>query len=118
MKMGIKLAVVSDAPSREAWMRIYYLNLHNHFDIVLTFDDTNARKPSPIPFQMALKELKTEPSETLMVGDWPERDVPPARKVIGVFVSFAYLRIDITSDSFSGLDTAFGTRRYMLASCA
>ena len=74
MKTGIKLAVVSDAPSREAWMRIYYLNLHHHFDIVLTFDDTNARKPSPIPFQMALKELKTEPSETLMVGDWPERD--------------------------------------------
>ena len=26
-KLGIKLAVVSDAPSREAWMRIYYLNL-------------------------------------------------------------------------------------------
>ena len=26
-KLGIKLGVVSDAPSREAWMRIYYLNL-------------------------------------------------------------------------------------------
>ena len=81
MKIGIKLAVVSDAPSREAWMRIYYLNLHHHFDIVLTFDDTNARKPSPIPFQMALKELKTEPSETLMVGDWPERDMRGAKNV-------------------------------------
>ena len=29
-KLGMKLAVVSDAPSREAWMRIYYLNLY-HF---------------------------------------------------------------------------------------
>ena len=28
IKMGIKLSVVSDAPSREAWMRLYYLNLH------------------------------------------------------------------------------------------
>ena len=27
-KLGMKLAVVSDAPSREAWMRIYYLNLY------------------------------------------------------------------------------------------
>ena len=31
MKSGIKLAIVSDAPSREAWMRIYYLNLHHFF---------------------------------------------------------------------------------------
>ena len=88
MKTGIKLAVVSDAPSREAWMRIYYLNLHHHFDIVLTFDDTNARKPSPIPFQMALKELKTEPSETLMVGDWPERDIKGAGQ-LGMKTAFA-----------------------------
>ena len=88
MKMGIKLAVVSDAPSREAWMRIYYLNLHQHFDIVLTFDDTNARKPSPIPFQMALKELNTDPNETLMVGDWPERDVAGANN-LGIRTIFA-----------------------------
>ena len=26
LKMGIRLAVVSDAPSREAWLRIYHLN--------------------------------------------------------------------------------------------
>ena len=99
MKAGIKLAVVSDAPSREAWMRIYYLNLHHHFDIVLTFDDTNARKPSPIPFQMALKELKTEPSETLMVGDWPERDVAGANN-LGIRTIFARY-----GDSFGTIDS-------------
>jgi phosphoglycolate phosphatase-like HAD superfamily hydrolase len=27
-KRGLKLAVVSDAPSREAWLRLCYLNLH------------------------------------------------------------------------------------------
>ena len=27
-KMGLKLGVVSDAPSREAWLRLCYLNLH------------------------------------------------------------------------------------------
>ena len=99
MKIGIKLAVVSDAPSREAWMRIYYLNLHHHFDFVLTFDDTNARKPSPIPFQMALKELKTEPSETLMVGDWPERDVAGANN-LGIRTIFARY-----GDSFGTIDS-------------
>ena len=49
IKMGIQLAVVSDAPSREAWMRLYYLNLHHVFDPVLTYDDSGAHKPSPKP---------------------------------------------------------------------
>ena len=88
IKRGMKLAVVSDAPSREAWMRIYYLNLHHHFDVVLTFDDTNVRKPSPIPFEMALSQLNIEAEEALMVGDWPERDVVGANK-LGIRTIFA-----------------------------
>ena len=88
IKRGVKIAVVSDAPSREAWMRIYYLNLHHHFDVVLTFDDTNVRKPSPIPFEMALSQLNIDAEEALMVGDWPERDVVGAKK-LGIRTIFA-----------------------------
>jgi len=88
IKMGINLAVVSDAPSREAWMRLYYLNLHHVFDPVLTFDDTGERKPSPKPFQMALDYLKIEPNEAIMIGDWPERDVVGAKE-IGMKTIFA-----------------------------
>lgn len=80
-KMGIKLAVVSDAPSREAWMRIYYLNLHHVFDLVLTFDDVGERKPSPKGFEMALEKLGIKTDEALMIGDWPERDVVGASKL-------------------------------------
>lgn len=88
IKMGINLAVVSDAPSREAWMRLYYLNLHHVFDPVLTFDDTGVRKPSPKPFQMALDYLKIDPNEAIMIGDWPERDVVGAKE-IGMKTIFA-----------------------------
>ena len=88
IKMGINLAVVSDAPSREAWMRLYYLNLHHVFDPVLTFDDTGVRKPSPKPFQMALNYLEIKPDEALMIGDWPDRDVVGA-KDIGMKTIFA-----------------------------
>ena len=80
-KMGLKLAVVSDAPSREAWMRIYYLNLHHVFDLVLTFDDVGERKPSPKGFEMALEKLGIKTDEVLMIGDWPERDVVGASKL-------------------------------------
>ena len=88
IKMGINLAVVSEATSREAWMRLYYLNLHHVFDPVLTFDDTGVRKPSPKPFQMALDYLKIEPNEAIMIGDWPERDVVGAKE-IGMKTIFA-----------------------------
>ena len=87
-KLGMKLAVVSDAPSREAWMRIYYLNLHHFFDVVITFDDSGERKPSAIPFEMALKKLGLKPQSSLMIGDWPERDVVGAKK-IGMRTAFA-----------------------------
>ena len=87
-KLGIKLGVVSDAPSREAWMRIYYLNLYHFFDIVITFDDTGKRKPSKKPFKMSLDALALKPEEAIMIGDWPERDVVGAKK-IGMKTAFA-----------------------------
>ena len=36
-KMGLKLGVVSDVPSREAWMRICFLNLHLIYTMNLNF---------------------------------------------------------------------------------
>lgn len=80
-KMHLKLAVVSDAPAREAWLRLCYLNFHHIFDVVVTFDDTGERKPNPGPFRKALERLGVKPEEALMVGDWAERDVVGAKQV-------------------------------------
>lgn len=99
IKMGIKLAVVSDAPSREAWMRLYYLNLHHVFEPVLTYDDTGVRKPSAKPFKMALDVLNVEPEEAIMIGDWPERDVVGAKQ-IGMKTIFARY-----GDTFGTIDS-------------
>lgn len=81
IKMHIKLAVVSDAPAKEAWLRLCYLNLHHLFDVVVTFEDTGERKPNPGPFKKALDRLKVQSAEALMVGDWAERDVVGAAQV-------------------------------------
>jgi putative hydrolase of the HAD superfamily len=88
VKRGLRLAVVSDAPRREAWLRVCYLRLHHLFDHVVTFDDTGERKPSPAPFRRALLLLGVEPNEALMVGDWPERDMAGA-KAVGIRTVFA-----------------------------
>lgn len=88
MKMGIKLAVVSDAPAREAWLRLSYIGLHHFFDVVVTQDDSKALKPSPVPFNLALKKLNCNAENTLMIGDWAERDMVGAKSV-GMKTAFA-----------------------------
>ena len=80
-KMHIKLGVVSDAPAKEAWLRLCYLNFHHLFDAVVTFEDTGMRKPNPEPFRKILDMLQIQPSEAVMVGDWAERDVVGAAQV-------------------------------------
>jgi putative hydrolase of the HAD superfamily len=69
-------------------MRIYYLNLYHYFDVVITYDDSGERKPSPKPFQLALDGMGLRPEETIMIGDWPERDVVGAQQ-IGMKTAFA-----------------------------
>ncbi len=88
IKRGIKLAVVSDAPSREAWLRLYQLNFHHFFDVVITHSDTGEFKPSPKPFKLALEQLGVQPEESIMVGDWAERDIIGAKN-IGMITVFA-----------------------------
>ena len=88
LKRGLKLAVVSDAPRLQAWTRLAHLQLHHLFDTIVAFEDTGERKPSPKPFERAIEVLGIAPSEAIMVGDWPERDVVGAAKV-GIRTAFA-----------------------------
>ncbi len=88
LKMGIKLGILSDAPSKEAWLRLAYLNFHHIFDEVVTFDETGERKPSPVPFKAILKKLGVEANEAIMVGDWAERDIVGAAN-LGIKTAFA-----------------------------
>ncbi len=87
-KHGIKLAIITDAPAKQAWLRLCYLHLHNLFDAVIVAEETGALKPSPLPFHKALETLEVKPEEALMVGDWPDRDVVGAKNV-GIRTVFA-----------------------------
>ncbi len=85
---GIKIAIVTDAPKLKAWLRLAAMKLSNFFDIVVAFEDTKRLKPSKMPFEAALKQLKVKPEECLMVGDWPERDIKGAAE-LGMKTCFA-----------------------------
>jgi len=99
LDMELKLGIVSDAPSREAWIRLYTLNLHDKFEHVVTFNDTGFHKPAKEPFLKISEKLNLDLSECMMVGDWPDRDIKGAKQV-GMKTSFAkYGSTEIIQDS-------------------
>ena len=98
----MNLGVLSDAPKREAWVRLCSLNLHHIFDSVVTFDDTGYRKPHPEPFKKICKMLNSDPKLSLMVGDWPERDIEGA-KSLGMKTAYAKYG-DVNGGDFNGSD--------------
>ncbi len=88
IRRGIKLGVVSDAPRLQVWMRLCALGLQHAFDAVVTFDDTGERKPAPAPFRAVLEKLGVQASDSMMIGDWAERDVVGG-KSLGMTTVFA-----------------------------
>jgi len=85
---GIKLAIVTDAPAMKAWIRLTSMKVADYFDVVIAFEDTLQLKPHSFPFQAALRKLNLKPSECLMVGDRPDRDVKGAKQ-LGMVTCFA-----------------------------
>ncbi len=88
IRRGINLAVLTDAPSREAWLRLCHIGFHHIFTVAVTFDETGERKPAAKPFLTVLERLNTAPANALMVGDWAERDIVGA-KAVGMQTAFA-----------------------------
>lgn len=84
----LKLAIVSDAPRMRAWLRLVEMGIQNYFDVVVCHEDTGYYKHTGLPFKKALRLLNLKPSECLMIGDWPERDIVGAKK-LGIRTVFA-----------------------------
>ena len=87
-RQKLKLAIVSDAPRLKAWIRLVKLGIQDYFDVVVCQEDTGSYKHTGLPFKRALKLLRLNPEQCLMVGDWPERDIVGAKK-LGIRTAFA-----------------------------
>ncbi len=89
-KMGIKLAIVTDAPKVKAYQRLLAMDIEKYFDFVIGFEDTEKKKKTEIPLKVAIEKLKLKPKEIMVVGDSIKRDVIPARKLdmISVFAKY------------------------------
>jgi putative hydrolase of the HAD superfamily len=88
LKKNYKLAIISDAPVLQAWMRLVTMNLDSFFDVVITKADARKQKTHPAPFKAALRELNINPGEAVMIGDRIARDVDTAEK-LGIHAVYA-----------------------------
>lgn len=80
-KMGLKFAIVSDAPKLHAHERLAGMKIADFFEVVVTHSDTHKYKPARRPFQHALNLLKQKPENCMMVGDWIKGDIIGAKKM-------------------------------------
>jgi putative hydrolase of the HAD superfamily len=85
-RRGYVLGVVTDAPKTKAYQRLLAMDLERHFQFVLGFEDTGAKKKTGLPLKLALDYLRKSfpelsSSDVLMVGDSVERDLFPAKKL-------------------------------------
>jgi putative hydrolase of the HAD superfamily len=78
-KAGLRLGVLTDAPRFKAYQRLEAAGLVDFFEFVVTVTDHGARKPAPQAFKAALDLFGLPPTQVLMVGDWPEKDMAGAR---------------------------------------
>lgn len=85
---GYRLAILSDAPKLEAYLRLCAIGLDDFFGVILTKSDTKSAKPHNRGFIMAARRLGVEVKECIMVGDMPSRDIEGARR-LGMTTVFA-----------------------------
>ena len=80
-KRNCKLGMITDGNVERQKRKIRLLGLEGFFDAIVFTKELDNPKPSEIPFQEAISELKTTPQKPFYVGDNPLIDFEGAKKV-------------------------------------
>jgi putative hydrolase of the HAD superfamily len=116
VRRGYRIGMISDAPAFQAWTRLAGLGLHKVFDFVISFDDSGHKKPSRLPFEAAMKRLMLPPSQIMMVGDNPRRDIVGAKRLgmVTVLAEYGCLMLPDPTDEYQKADFVIGDIRDLL----
>ena len=80
-KIGMKIAVVSNAPMNFHKRVLDRANLSGFVDEIIVSCDVGYRKPHPKIYEIALNKLNVNPTDAVFVGDVLEIDILGARKM-------------------------------------
>ncbi len=71
------MGIVTDACARDATLRLEKAGLLPFFCSMVSYDMVKVKKPSKDPFLFALKIMKAQAGEAVLIGDSPHRDIEP-----------------------------------------
>lgn len=77
---SIALGMITNGKGQFQMDNIKALHIKTYFDSILISEWEGMKKPEPQLFQKSLDELHVSPSESMFVGDHPEKDVEAARR--------------------------------------
>jgi putative hydrolase of the HAD superfamily len=80
-RRSIVLGIITNGEKQFQMDNIKSLGIEPYFKTILVSEAVGYKKPEPQIFTMALKQLDTSSSETIFVGDHPEKDIQGARQV-------------------------------------
>ena len=109
---GVKLACVTNKPQAFTEPLLEHFRIDRYFDLVLSGDSLQKKKPDPFPLVHACQQLAVEVADSIMVGD-SSNDILAARNagMRCLYVSYGYsdaktvktLEPDVVLDSFAEL---------------
>lgn len=107
---GVKLACVTNKPKAFTEPLLEHFLIDGHFDLVLSGDSLQKKKPDPFPLVHACQRLAVEVADSIMVGD-SSNDILAARNagMRCMYMSYGYsdtesvraLEPDVVLDSFA-----------------
>ncbi len=68
-KEGKKLGIVTSRKKDTLDLYLSETGILDYFTVIITPEDTEEHKPSPVPVKEALKRLESDPSESVYIGD-------------------------------------------------
>lgn len=87
-RMGLRLAVVTDASAASSEARLKRTGLRRFFDVLVSAEEVGQKKPHPASIRLALERLDVEADEALFVGDSIDRDMAAGRN-LGIRTAYA-----------------------------
>ena len=79
LKPRYKLHIITNGFNDVQPVKLKSTGIAVYFDIIVTSESSNARKPSAEIFQFALEKAKATKSDSIMIGDNPNTDIHGAR---------------------------------------
>lgn len=78
---GFRLGLIANQRKAEAAARLEWSGLLDHFEVCVLSGDVGLMKPDPAMFRLALQMAGCSASEAVMVGDRPDNDIAPAKRL-------------------------------------